>query len=114
MIGWIHNLIGAILPNSVGQGAQTFEKKARAKLIDVTDAASLNEEARRKSLELLSMTPKGSVKVDRFPFSSSTRIRKKVKKNITPFYDTAEIMDEITERVVEAAKEDPFYKKLFG
>ena len=115
--GWVKNIISSILPgevtppNEIGQGAQAFEKKAKAKLIDVTEGISLSEEARRRSLELLSMIRKGGATLDRFRLW--VNIRRKTKRDLADFYDMPGIMEEVTEKILEAAEHDPFYKRLF-
>lgn len=112
---WIKNIISSILPwtnsQTMGQGAQAFEEKAKAKLIGVTDGVYLSEEARKKSMEYYALARKTGTPLERPPLWSE--VRKKVKKNVANFYDIEEVMDEITERIVEAAQHDPFYKKLF-
>ncbi len=113
---WIRNFVSTFLPGggpeSVGQGAQAFEKKARAKLIDITDGVYLAEEARKRSRELLTTIRRGGATFDRLKLWIN--VRRKVKKNVADFYDMPEILDEITEKIVETAREDPFYRKLFS
>jgi hypothetical protein len=111
MINWVKNILSAIMPMSVGQGAETFEKKAKARLIDVTEGVSLAEEARKRSMELLSVIRRGGVSLDRLRLWLS--IRRKTKKGLADFYDMPEIMDEVTEKILEAAEFDPFYKRMF-
>lgn len=111
MINWVKNILSAIMPMSVGQGAETFEKKAKAKLIDVTEGVSLTEEARKRSLDLLSTIRKGGDSLDRLRLWLS--VRRKTKKGLADFYDMPEIMDEVTEKILEAAEFDPFYRRMF-
>jgi hypothetical protein len=112
IVGWLKNIITAILPDSIGQGAQAFERKARPRLIDVTDGVSMTEEAHRRSKELLSVIRRGGAQIDRLRFWLNARRR--TRGNLADFYDMPDIMDEVTEKIVEAAKEDPFYRKMFG
>lgn len=112
IVGWIKNFIWSILPEQIGQGAQAFEKKAKARLIDVTDGVSLAEEARKRSSELMSIVRKGGGHLDQLRFWLSAR--RKVKGNLADAFDAPDIMDEITEKILEVAKEDPFYRKMFG
>ena len=111
IVGWFKNFISAILPERIGQGAQAFESKSKAKLIDVTDGVYLTEEARKRSLELLTIVRKGSVHLNRFLLWLN--VRRKAKGQVADFFDLPEIMEEVTEKIVEAADIDPFYKKLF-
>ena len=99
----------------VGQGAQTFEKKAKAKLASAdgeAEGVSILEDAIRKSSFLLSKLRRSGAKLDRLPLWLG--VRRKTKKNIAKCYDLPEITDEVTEKVFEVAQEDPFYKRLFG
>lgn len=109
-------MISAILPKSnpepSGQGAQAFDRKSKVNLIDVTDGVNwLEEAARKQSLELSSLARKTGTPLERPPLWSN--IRRKVKKNAGGFTDIDEVIDEVTEKIIEAAQSDPFYKKLF-
>lgn len=112
IVSWIKNIITAILPEQIGQGAQAFERKSRSRLIDVTHGASMTEEARRRSTELLSMVRQGGVQIDRLRFWLNARRR--VRSKLADFYDMPEIMDEVTEKIVEVSKEDSRLRKMFG
>lgn len=112
--GWVKNIIASILPtesNTVGQGAQAFEKKSKARLIDVTEGASLAEEARKQSMELLSMIRKGGAQFDRLRLWIN--VRRKTRGALADFYDIPEVMEEVTEKIREVAEHDPFYRRLF-
>ncbi len=114
MIGWIKNVISAVLPNAIGQGAATFEKKAKAKLTDingVAEGAPLVEEARRRSLEFMNLLRKSGGRMEKFRLRLSAR--RKVKKGIADVYDIPEIVDEVTEKIMETAQEDPYFRRLF-
>jgi hypothetical protein len=112
IVGWFKNLFGVARPEEVGQGASAFERKAKVNLIDITDGVSLTEEARRRSTELLSMIRRGGIQIDRLRLWLTAR--RKVKNNIADFYDIPDIMDEVTEKILDAAQEDPRLRKLFS
>lgn len=116
IVGWFKNLFASERPEhasgSIAQGAQTFEKKAKAQLIDVTDGVSMTEEARKRSTELLSMIRRGGIQIDRLRLWLTTR--RKIKNSVADFYDMPEIMDEVTEKILDAAQEDPRVRKLFS
>lgn len=115
IVGWFKNLFAPARPEEserIGQGAQSFERKARPRLIDVTEGISLSEEARKRSTELLSLLRRGGIHIDRFRLWLSAR--RKIKNNLADFYDTPEIMDEVTEKILDAAQEDPRLRKMFG
>jgi hypothetical protein len=112
IVGWFKNLFSPARPEEVGQGASAFEKKAKVNLIDITDGVSLTEEARKRSTELLSMIRRGGIQIDRLRLWLTAR--RKVKNNIADFYDIPDIMDEVTEKILDAAQEDPRLRKLFS
>ncbi len=99
-------------PEASAQGAQAFEKKAKVKLVDIAEGFLHIEEARKKNVALGEIVAKSGGKLDGLLFRINSR--RKVKKNIADFYDMPEIVDEVTERIREAAEHDPFYKKLFS
>lgn len=115
MVGWVRNLISNFLPigrpESVGQGAGTFEKKARAKLIDLADGVALTEEARRNHLRLDSLKPKGQSPLQ--GLRMRRKIRKRVGDSLGDGYEIPEIMEEVTEKILEVTQHDPFYRRLF-
>ena len=112
IVGWFKNLFASVLPENIAQGAQTFEKKAKVKLIDVTDGVSLSEEARKRSTELMSMIRRGGFQIDRLRLWLTAR--RKIRNNVADFYDIPDIMDEVTEKIIDAAQEDPRLRKMFG
>lgn len=109
--GWIKNIVAAILPAPLRQGAQAFEKKAKPRLIDIEDGPPLIEEAQKKSLELLSLLRRSGSEIDHLRLAFN--IRRKAKKNLADVYDTPELMDEVTEKLIEVAKEDKRVRKIF-
>ncbi|HEX5037380.1 MAG TPA: hypothetical protein VFX30_09510 [bacterium] len=116
IVGWFKNLFASGRSehpsDAIGQGASSFEKKAKVQLIDVTDGVSLTEEARKRSTELLSMIRRGGIQIDRLRLWLTTR--RKIKNSVADFYDMPEIMDEVTEKILDAAQEDTRVRKLFG
>ncbi len=109
MVTWVRNVISSILPASLGQGGETFEKKEKPRLFDVTDGYFLVEEARKWGL---SMVRKGRTELDEV--RDKLRARRFVRKNISEVYDLPEIIDEVTEKIYEASREDHRFRNLFG
>lgn len=111
--GWIRNVLGTLLPQTIGQGGAAQEKKAKPRL-EVGEGPALDpEEAREKSGELLAMFRKTGEKLD------SIRLRMKarqlVKQNLVkPFSDMDNVVDEVTEKLVQNAQMDPRFKKWFA
>lgn len=111
IVGWFKNLFSA-RPEEIGQGAQAYERKAKVKLIDITDGVSLAEEARKRSTELMSMVRRGGIHIDRLRLWLNGR--RKIRNSVADFYDIPEIMDEVTEKIIDAAQEDSRLRKMFG
>ncbi|MDO8461714.1 MAG: hypothetical protein Q7S98_02520 [Deltaproteobacteria bacterium] len=112
MIQWIKSIVGHVMPNVISQGAKEADDD-KGFLIDVAEGAYLAEKAGEKGALLLGMIQKGGSEMAKLQMVYN--VRKKVKKQISPAYENVpDIVDEITERVVEAALADPHYKKLFG
>ena len=111
--GWIKSMISAILPEQVSQGAQTFEKKVKPKLHNLTEGVPDAEALQKKSGDFLAKVRKGGSVFDRFRFR--LQAKRKVKKNLDPIFgDDSEIIDEVTEKIIKVAKDDPRYRRLFG
>ncbi len=109
MVTWFKGVVSVVLPASLGQGAEVLEKKAKPRLLDVTDGFYLVEEAKKWGLNFIRRS-RGDVQDLRDRLSA----RRMVKKTIIPQYDLTEIVDEVTERVYEASKEDSHLKRIIG
>ena len=92
--------------NLIGQGAQAFEKKSRAKLIDVAEGVSFAEQARRQSLLLKSKTVPTGVPST---LNMKSQIRRRVRGNLADFFDVPEVVDEVTEKL----ENDPYFRSKF-
>ena len=100
----------------LGQGAQAFERKAKASLF--TNEGEKNsslelesENIKQQNLKLLRLVQEeGPPAMDRVPLRY--KIRKKVKEGLVDAYDVPEITDEVTERLVEAAQMDARIRKM--
>ena len=111
IVGWIKNIFAAILPEQL-QGAAAFEKKAKPRLTEADEEAPSTEEAQKKSSELLSMIRRSGSQIDDLRLAFN--MRRKVKKNLADFYDSPDVVDEVTEKLIEAAKRDKRIRKIFG
>ena len=111
MIKWIHSVIDPQQARAdvIEQGSEE-ERKARkeTKLIDVA-----HEVLRKRSQRLDGIVNEGGSNVDRKEFKG--KVKKKVWDTVDENFGFSddEMVEEITERVVDAADADPFYKKLF-
>ena len=102
-----------LLPQVTQQGADDRERKrAKPRLLDLVEARVLSEEARRQNLRLSQVLKQRQPDVKRA--GQRENVRHKVDALIAPYYKHPEIMDEITEKLVDAAEHDPFYKRWFA
>lgn len=109
MVTWIKNVISSVLPASAGQGAEAFEEKARPKLFDVTDGYYLVEEAKKWGINFIRRS-----REDLGDLRMRFRTRRKVRKGLADSYDLPEIVDEVTEKLVNSARHDAHYKRMVG
>ncbi|QQR80925.1 MAG: hypothetical protein IPJ69_01890 [Deltaproteobacteria bacterium] len=113
---WVKKITGAV-PNvnsqeSARQGAQTFERRSKKReLIDLTEASSFAEEARKQSFALMNrLRSTGGARPTQVP--TWRQIKKGVKENLSDAYGFEDLVDEITEKLEDVAEQDPFFKKL--
>lgn len=110
MVNWFKGILSSVLPSPiVGQGAQEADKKEKPHLFDVADGYFLAEEARKLGVNF--------VRRSRSDFEnlwSRMGVRRKVRKNIAEFYDLPDLVDEVTEKIVEYSREDSRFKKFLG
>ncbi len=104
--------IFALLPHVGQQGASELEKKrSKPNLLDVMEARFLSEEARKRNLELGSLIRKDRLSLGKKRLRKG--VRKKVEKVVASHYNHPEILDEVTEKLVDVAREDPRYRRWF-
>lgn len=110
-----------LLPQVTQQGADDWERKrarldsakqAKPRLLDLVEARALSEEARKQNMRLSQVLKQRKPDMKRVGQRES--VRHKVDALIAPYYKHPEIMDEITEKLVDAAEHDPFYKRWFA
>ncbi|MBI1910277.1 MAG: hypothetical protein HYS22_08930 [Deltaproteobacteria bacterium] len=111
MIGWFKNVVNHLLPGVISQGAGEIDERGKAPLIDVAEGTYLAEKAREKGAMLLGIIQRGGTEMARLQLAY--KAKKQVRRHISPAFDTPEIVDEVTERIVDAALADPHYKTLF-
>jgi hypothetical protein len=107
----------SLLPQMAQFGAVNEEKKKRrssqSKLVDLMEARMLSEDARTRNIELNSILKKNSSNLNQV--RTRQRVRKQVKEQLAPrFRQHPEIVEEVTETLVSAAANDPFYKRWFS
>ncbi len=113
---WVKKITGQ-LPNITSheagrQGAQSFErrKNKREQLIDITEASSFAEEARKQSMALMNRLRKSGGSRPTVPTWNKTK--KTVSENLAAPFDFEDLVDEITEKLEDASEQDPFFQKL--
>lgn len=108
----IRNLF-SLLPHVIQQGAEEKDKKrAKPKLLDMVEARFLSEEARQRNLELGSLIRKDRLALERQ--QTRRKVKQKVEKVIAAHYRLPEIVDEVTEKLTDAAHQDPKLRSWFG
>lgn len=111
ILKWIQGLLGTRLR---GTGAPEAEFYPRSRLVDVAYEA-LRKEALSKTRELKGLE-QGAALIRRKE-NLRTRVRTKIKKALfTSFVkedEDFELVDEVTEKIVDAAEADPKWQKLF-
>jgi len=110
MIKWIHSVTDTGNRADVVEQGSEEERKARkeTKLIDVA-----HEVMRSRSQRLDGIVSDGGAGQDRKEFKG--KVKQKVWETVDENFGCTdeEMVEEITERVVDAAETDPFYKRLF-
>ena len=98
--------------NNNSPDVQNINSSTPAKGIDVAER-TLELQAAYKKKELESLISKGWPYVKKEKFRS--KVRQKVWSNIkdSSIMADAEMIDEITEKIMDVAENDQFYKKIF-
>lgn len=110
MVTWFKGVLSTVLPSSiVGQGGEAFEKKAKPKLLDVTDGFYLVEEAKKLGVSFIRRS-----RLDFDDLKARLLTRRKARKHLAACYDLPEIVDEITEKIAEVSREDSYFKRMMG
>ena len=118
MIGkWLHNIMNSIRPETSTQAADQADKdrQKKDKLIDVPHQV-LSEYAAKRHAELKGLTTAGLQRFRRDKFKN--KVKQKVWDVVGSSFELDEetsddMIEEITERIVEAAESDPSYVKMF-
>ncbi|MBI4196520.1 MAG: hypothetical protein HY539_01725 [Deltaproteobacteria bacterium] len=109
MANWVKGVIHTVLPNSIGQGVEELEKKVKPHLFDVTDGFYVVEEARKWGVNFIKRSW-----TDLDELRMRINMRRKVKRHLAAPFQTPDIIDEVTERICEASKDDPRIRRIFG
>ena len=114
MLHWVKNIFGltwGITWQATRQGVQYLEKKVPPKLIDVTEGAFLAEKSRELNIAMQRLLYNRSLEKERTALKR--RVRRRVKHSLEELFAQDMIVDEVTERLTDAAISDSFYKKWF-
>lgn len=90
---------------AAGHGAGELKKKENSGSVDLVNAALVDHAEDLN--DLIFGTPFLKRK------KLKERVKKKVKKIIAEEFDDPDLIEEVTERITDAAEIDPFYKNLF-
>lgn len=114
IVKWLYAIVSRVSPEVLGQGAVEEAKKLSTteKLIDVPHKV-MSEEAARHGAELAGLVSVGWPLVKREKVKR--RVRRKVWEIVSRNFQTSDpdMVEEITERIVDAAEVDPLYERLF-
>jgi len=113
ILKWVKSVIGSQRTEAIQQGAVEEEKRRKEnKLIDVAHEV-LSKEAAERSAELDGLVKYGWPHVKREKFKRL--VRRKVHDIVDKNFGTEgdEIIDEVTEKIVDTAEVDPYYQKMF-
>jgi len=108
LVKWIKSILG----NQTNEVTDQVTKESRPKMnkAELLDVA--NEAMRSESDDLDQLVRVGFHHVKRSRLKK--KIRGQVQGSVNSLFDDSEIVEEITERILNAAEVDPFYAKLFG
>ncbi|MFH1652778.1 MAG: hypothetical protein ABIE74_01860 [Pseudomonadota bacterium] len=98
-----------INPESVQQAAA--DKDRRDKTVDAVRDA-LNLRVVREAGDLKGLVNEGGARLSHMKLRA--KVRAKVSQKIDPIFADHDIVEEVTERLTEAAENDPYYRKLFS
>lgn len=113
ILRWIQSVISGptieATQAAAGQSANELEKKKKknSKAIDLINAALVDH-----AEDLDDLITSGSTIIQRRKLKK--QIRKKVVSAISEAFNDPEIIEEVTERITDAAEIDPYYKNLFS
>jgi len=91
---------------AASKGADQKRKEEKGDGIDL-----INATLSKNAIELERLVNSGSVILERKRIKE--KVRKKVKRVISKELDHPDIVEEITEKITDAAEVDPFYKRIF-
>jgi hypothetical protein len=109
MVNWFRTVF-----NPTGQGDFRREdpviaKTDKARLLDLTDGFYLVEAARRWGAQFVRRS-----RLDFKDFRREVRTHRKVRQNLIPSYDIPDIVDEVTEKIVDTSRHDSRISQLFS
>jgi predicted nucleotide-binding protein (sugar kinase/HSP70/actin superfamily) len=105
--------------NEIAVRLEEFARKLNqtAQQMGMQDPQAFAEQIRKKAAELLSLLKttlfQGRIRVSR-PEFFRTRIKKRVMENLEETFQDSDLIDQITDSLVQVAKEDPYYRRLFS
>lgn len=113
ILRWIKSVMQGQRSEAIEQGSVEEQKKMKeGKLIDVAHEV-LRKQAAEHHADLNGLVKYGWPHVKREKFKSV--VRRKVRDTVSHTFgmEGDEIIEEVTERIVDTAEVDPFYQKMF-
>lgn len=110
ILRWIRSLVSTTEAQDVSQGVTAHVRKKKVKAEELVDIA--HEALRSDASDLDELLNVGGTQISERKLKD--KIRLKVKKNISKEFDEPEIVEEVTERILNAVEFDPHYRELFS
>lgn len=111
ILKWIQSVLLGDRPEitrtAAAEADREINKDAKKRNVDLINAALVDH-----AEDLDDLLKLGNHALERKRFKRN--VRKKVENVIAGAYDDPDIIEDITERITDAAEVDPFYKRLFG
>jgi len=113
ILKWLHSMLVRGRPelDQMGAGKSADENEKTEKTKNVKSVDIINAALVKKAEDLDDLISAGSPLIRRKKLRS--KIRSKVEKAMIEELSDPSIIDEITERITDAAELDPYYENLF-
>lgn len=110
ILKWLQSAVSSARPEMIqaaaGHGADEKKKTGGDNSVDLVNAALVDH-----AEDLEDLLNFGSPRIDRK--NLKRKVKRKVERVLADEFKDSELIEEITERIADAAEIDPFYKRLF-
>lgn len=110
ILKWLHSMLvgnrSELAQAGAGQASEENKKAGKNRSIDLVNATLVDH-----AEDLDDLISFGSSWIERKKIKK--KVRQKVERIISKEFNDPEIIEEVTERITDAAEIDPYYKNLF-